>query len=457
MKFETRLTAIVGLFLTLSFCSSFVFAQHSNHTGSTENPTPQAESPMKNMKQESSGHTAMGPRDCDENQVWDYSFGSCRQLVMAGMPMSMWMIHGNAFLVQTVQEGARGRNRFTVPNMVMAEAGRSVGNKHYLDANLMLTAERWTYPKEGYPELFQIGERNQDDQPYVDGQHPHSSPIMGLTFSDTVRLGDGKDHVRIFFAPRGQATDGPTAFMHRPTGMINPDAPLGHHIGQDVSHISSTVLGASFGFGQTRFEASTFHGEEPEPTKVDFPLGNLNSYAARLIYEFSDDFSAMASAAQVKDPESHDPTLDKVSRYSASAYFQNHLKDGWMLHDAFVFGLVNNYDHVSALRSVLYEFWLHSDQPSNYWGRIELVERTGAQLNITSFAKPLDPHWVTALTAGYTYNLAKFENSKLGLGGSLTKNFAPSEFKDAYGGDPWSGKIFIQLTGMKMGGMGRSN
>ncbi len=441
-------TVQFGLSLIFLSCGTNAFAQHmeQGEPSQTKNTSPEKHSKM-----------SMGPADCDENQTWDYSMGSCRQLAMAGMPMSMWMLHGNAFGVQSFQEGPRGRNRFVVPNMAMVEVGRSVGSKHYIDVNLMLTAERWTFPKEGYPELYQIGERNEDEMPYIDSQHPHSSPIMGLTFSDTIRLGDGKDHLKIFFAPRGQATEGPTAFMHRPTGMVNPDAPLGHHIGQDVAHITSTVLGASLGVGKTRIEASNFNGTEPEPSKVDLPLGTLNSHAGRLIYEFSDDVSAMASAAYVKEPEAHDPTLDKVYHYSASVYVQHHLSSGWMFHDAFILGVVNNYDHVSSLRSFLYEFWLHSESPSNYWGRIEFVERTASELGIATTIDPLKPHGVTALTAGYTYDVLKFENSKLGLGASVTKNISPSEFRDSYGGDPWSGKIFVQLSGMKMGDFSKSN
>lgn len=384
-------------------------------------------------------------------EVWDYSTGMCQPLPMAGMPMGMWMAHGNAFLVQTIAEGPRGRNRFAVPNMIMADAGHTVGDRHYLNANLMLTFERWTFPKGGHPELLQIGERDEDDRPYIDGQHPHSSPIMGLTLSDTIRLGEGKDHLKLFFAPRGQATEGPIAFMHRPSGMVNPDAPLGHHIGQDVSHITSTVFGASLALGRARIEASTFYGREPEPSHVDLPLGTPNSYAGRLIYEFSDDVQAMASAAHVKEPEPHDPDLEKIYRYSASLYSRHDLSSGWMLHHAFVFGFTNFYDNASALRSFLDEFWIHSDSNHNFWGRVEFVERTPSELAISVTSGTNDPRWVTALTAGYTYDLLKFEGSKLGAGASITKNFLPSEFRGAYGGDPWSGRIFIQLSGMKMG------
>ena len=131
----------VTLFAVLSALTFFAhgaFAQHSNH---------EVPSDAKPMGEQNHSPAAMGPGDCNANQTWDYSMGSCRQLAMAGMPMSMWMIHGNAFLVQSFQEGPRGRNRVAAPNMVMAEAGRSVGSKHYIDANLMLTAERWTFPK----------------------------------------------------------------------------------------------------------------------------------------------------------------------------------------------------------------------------------------------------------------------------------------------------------------------
>lgn len=393
----------------------------------------------------------MGPKDCSEMEIWDYSTATCQPLAMENMSMGMWMVHGNAFFVQTIAEGPRARNRFAVPNMMMTDAGHTVGDRHYLNVNFMATFEKWTFPKDGYPELLQIGERNEDDQPYIDGQHPHSSPIMGLTISDTIRLGGGKDHLKVYFAPRGQTTEGPIAFMHRPTGMINPDAPLGHHIGQDVSHITSTVFGTSLGLGRTRIEASTFYGREPEPSKVDLPLGTPNSYAGRLIYEFSDDVQAMASASYVKEPEPHDPTLEKIYRYSASAYSRHDLSSGWMLHHSFVFGLTNFYDNTSALRSFLDEFWFHSNSKHNYWGRIEVLERTPNELAIPVTAGGNDPHWITALTAGYTYDFMKFDGSKIGAGVSVTKNFLPSEFRNTYGGDPWSGRFFVQLSGMRMG------
>lgn len=373
----------------------------------------------------------MGPKDCSEMEYWDYGTGMCMPLSMPGMPMSMAMLHGNAFLVGLTEEGPRGRSTFAFPNMLMGDFGKSFGDRHYVNVNLMLTLEKWTFPKSGYPELLQIGEETEDGVPYIDAQHPHSSPIMGLTFSDTIWLGRGKDHLKLFFAPRGQATDGPIAFMHRSTGMVNPDAPLGHHIGQDVSHITSTVIGASLGLHRTRIEVSTFNGTEPEPAKVDLPLGTPNSYAARLIQEISEEWTIMGSAGYVKDPEPHDSDIKEVRRYSASLYDQHELGSGWMLHNAFIFGLVNGYDRVSALRSFLDEFWFHSDQPEQVWGRIELLERTPAELAITGVSNLTEPRWVTALTLGYTHKLKSWNELDFSAGVSATKDFLPSEFKSA--------------------------
>lgn len=358
-----------------------------------------------------------------------------------------WMLHANAFLVQSFQEGPRGNNELSAPNMFMADIGKAVDENHFFNVNVMLTAERWTYPDEGSPQLLQVGELNKDEEPYIDHQHPHSSPVMGLTFSDTISF--DKNFLKIFFAPRGDATEGPQAFMHRTTGQINPEPPLGHHVGQDVGHITSTVLGASLKMDRITYEASAFHGQEPSPTDTDIPMGELNSYAGRMIYEFDGKSSAMVSASYIKDPEEHDADLDHINRYSASYYSEHDIFSEKKFNNTFIFGLVNGAEHISALRSFLDEFLIHAaDSPHNYWGRIEVLERAPAQLGVMT-TDPLDPQFVTALTAGYTYKW-KFNEQELGLGFAATKNLLPSDFDDVYGDDPWASKFFVQWSAMKM-------
>lgn len=390
-----------------------------------------------------------GPNDCSDMEVWDVDFAMCMPLAMIGMPMRMFMLHGNGFGVYSASSGPRSRSGFSSPNMVMTDLGTTLGDIHYLDLNLMLTAEKWTFPERGYAELLQIGEHDENGNPYLDAQHPHSSPIMGLTLSDTITLGTGnKDHLKLFFAPRGQSTDGPIAFMHRQTGMANPDAPLGHHIGQDVGHITSTVIGASLKLGDARIQASTFNGTEPEPAHVDLPLGTPNSYAMRLVGEFSPTVTGMISGAHIKKPEADDPSIPFVNRYSASLYTQHMPFEGWKLHNTFIYGLVANYDHAENLSSFGEEFLLHGGVP-RFWGRIEALERTPNELQIFS-SVPNAGRWVGAFTLGYTHQLASWSGVEFLSGGSVTKNLLPSEFAAAYGGNPWAGKVFLQFGGMGM-------
>ncbi len=390
----------------------------------------------------------MSAANCSDMEYLDIAMGMCMPLAMPGMPMRMLMVHGNAFLVGTTESGPRGKREITAPDMFMADLGTSIGDRHYLNLDFMGTLEKWVYPDFGYPELLQIGEDRQNGTPFIDAQHPHSTPIMGLTLSDTISFGHEKDNLKVSFAPRGESTDGPIAFMHRPTGMVNPDAPLGHHIGQDVGHVSSTVFAASLKSGGFHFEASTFHGAEPSPTAVDLPIQNPDSFAFRVIEEFSDNWLAMASFAQITNPEPEDPGVTSEQRYSASVYYNREIAPGWKFYDMLVWGLVTHYDNTSTLTSFGEEFLFRGDRP-RIWGRIEVLQRTAGELEIAGLSAN-DPHWVTALTLGYTHRLASFFDMELGLGGSGTVDLLPGDFKSAYGGTPWTGRVFLQLGGMGM-------
>lgn len=393
-------------------------------------------------------HAKSSNQECNEMEVWSYSMAMCMPLPMAGMPMKMMMFQGNAFFTQPFQDGPRGRDDFAVPNMFMVDFGQSVGDRHYLNLDLMGTFEKWSLPKEGYPELLQIGEHQENGQPFLDAQHPHSSPIMGLTLSDTISLGNGKNHLKFWFAPRGEATDGPIAFMHRPTGVVNPDAPLGHHIGQDVGHISSTVVGGAIQLAESTLEISTFNGTEPEPTEVDLPMGSLNSYAVRFIQQFTPRFYAMASTAYVKKPEPDEPNLDHLRRFSASIY-NNSTLNSWNFNNALIWGAVTDYDDTSKLQSFAEEFVFNKGVHA-IWGRIEVLQRSLSELSIAGSSEPDDGKWITAVTIGYTQKISTWNNIDLSLGGSITTYQLPNEFEAAYGGDPMAGKIFLRTSGMKM-------
>lgn len=423
-------------FILLS--SSFAWAQSHEHNMDHDHD-------MMDMDDMSSMSSLFCPED---QQALDLLSGMCFTLPQHGKEFSDTMIHGNLFVVGISQEGPRGDDRFASPNMLMADYGKSFSSGHTLGVNLMLTAEKWTFPTEGYPELFQIGEENHDGVPYIDHQHPHSSPIMGLTFSDVYRWNDNtKNYLKVFFAPRGQTTEGPIAFMHRSTGVVNPDAPLGHHVGQDVGHISSTVLGGAVYLGKFSLELSAFHGQEPSPDVVELQMGPLDSGAARLGYQLAEKMLALASFAYVGNPEHNDPEIKFYRRYSLS-FYNEWTWDSWNAANTFIFGRIENMDLTSELSSFAEEFALNK-KPMTLWGRLEVLQRTPDELMVDA-DNPGHAEWITMATLGYTHLLTSFSNMDLQLGASVSKYFIPGVFHDAYGNDPWAGKIFLQLSGMKM-------
>ena len=381
-------------------------------------------------------------------EVWNPASGMLEPYPMAHMPMTMLMLHGSGFLALIAEEGLlKGRSEIAAPNMVMADLGTTSGGGHYFNLDVMLTAELWTLPKSGYPELYQIGETQADGTPFIDAQHPHSSPLMGLTLSDTIALNDGdKSCLKLFAAPRGESTDGPAAFMHRATGMFNPDAPLGHHIGQDVGHVSSSVLGESLKLGGLHLEASLFHGMEPNPTQVDLPLGSPDSCGFRLMEEFSANFTAMVSYAYLQNPE---PGIDNAERFSASLYARLPFGDDWSLRNTLIFGLVTHIDNAASLSSALEEF-LIGDAKTHFFGRVEVLQRTPNQLGISGLPDPDSGRWVTALSLGYSRQLAAWDGWELNCGAMVTNDQSPADFSDAYAGNPLTYKFFFQLGGMSM-------
>jgi hypothetical protein len=391
----------------------------------------------------------ISPDGCGTEGYFHFGMAMCLSRPRAAGRFS-GMAMGNLFLALDAVQGPRGDLQIAAPDWAMFNLGVDLARWNRLELDVMLTAERWLFPSRGYPLLLQIGEADDRGRPFIDAQHPHSSPLMGLELTDVVSFSAAHTRIlRVFFAPRGESTDGPIAMMHRPTGTVNPDAPLGHHIGQDVGHITSTVLGASLYLGGTLVEASTFVGREPSPTKVDLPLGTPDSFAVRVAQHLGRHFTTAASVAYVNDPEG-EPGIPSEVRVSASGYTQWNLPLGWRAHGTLIWGGITNYDHANFLSSITGE-WLFLDEANALWGRVEVLERTPAELAITPSVSPNNGLWVGALTAGYTRRLASLWAFDVSIGGSATLSFLPNAFAGTYGGNSvMSGKLFLEARLMKM-------
>ena len=384
--------------------------------------------------------------DCEPLKEWDPLSATCRSLPANEVNLSEFNFRENIFFVGTSEQSTRGRMSLSSPNTVFASYGRTLDQKNYLSLDLTATAERFSFPTSGYPELLQIGEKDEIGRSYIDNQHPRASLLVNLIVSDTVKFENKKNYVKFFAAPRGPSTDGPIPASLRITGFLNPDQPLGYHLAQDVSQSASSVAGFSLHLKSSWLEVSGFNGREPAPTSFDIPINNIDSFSARFVQKINDQVIIMASYARVQNPEVASADALIENRYSASLYNSLAVGSNWAFHNSLIYGLAQNYDQENL--TALTEEFLFQDVWSRIWGRAELLQRTPAELQISGGLQDyFSPRWTGAITVGFTRLLIEKFGAQLSTGVSGTVDFIPGEFVNTYGGNPLTAKVFIQVGG----------
>lgn len=380
---------------------------------------------------------------CGPGQVWDPAMNMC----MAGSPKGITtMFHYNQFIVATSGSGPRGRTAITAPNMWMLMLDKKTSASNTVEVSWMGTTDLWTVPKNGTPELFQSGESNAAGVPFIDAQHPHSSPIMGLTFSDILSLApDGSKKLTFFFAPRGEATAGPESYMHRPSAEGNPDVPLGHHL-QDVFHISSTVVGVKMDIGKWSLEASTFSGREPSPSQVNLDMHKPDSYAARANYRANDNVTVGASYAKVTALDrANNPNQQAEDERAIAAWIQtSNMFRGGKLSTTTLWGQNDNRTTDVQLNSFLEEV-LYELGKNDFYGRFEAVQRTPDQLEVQITDGKTGAKWIKAFTLGYERQLRARGDLKMYAGVAATTYSVPKDFAPTYGPRPVAAKAYLRI------------
>src|SRR5439155_21379483 len=149
----------------------------------------------------------------------------------------MLMFHGSAYGVYDYQSGHRGDRKFFSPNMAMGMAQHPLGPGTF-GLRTMLTLEPATIGKTGYPLLLQTGETADGKTPLIDRQHPHDL-FMELAATYSVAIGE-QSSIFGYFGYPGEPALGPATFMHRFSGMDNPEAPITHHW-LDSTHVTFGV------------------------------------------------------------------------------------------------------------------------------------------------------------------------------------------------------------------------
>jgi hypothetical protein len=349
------------------------------------------------------------------------------------------MVHGYADLLYSDQAGRERQTKTFSENMFMAMASRQLGPGR-LGLRSMLSAEPWTIGRSGYPLVLQTGETANGVTPLVDHQHPHDL-FMELAATYSLPLGADRS-VFVYLGEPGEPALGPPTFMHRSSGMDNPEAPLSHHW-LDSTHISYGVATLGWIGGGFKVEGSAFNGHEPDPKRTDLDAPKLNSYSFRLSAAPAANWSLQASFGHLASPEQLEPGVN-VDRLTASAMYNRPLPLGdWQT--TFAWGR-NERRPGGATNALLLESALILERRHTLLGRIERLENDEllAGRQIATVGK---------LSLGYIYDLVSANPMRAGVGFLGSISHVPPALAPRYGQQTlysWMAFLRLKLAGPAM-------
>ncbi len=369
----------------------------------------------------------------DASPMFGYMFHS---------PKWMYMLHGNAFLRYNNQDftnkGSRGDSKVDAPNWIMFMGQRMVGKKGLFHFNTMFSLDHVIAGGSGYPLLFQSGELYKG-QPLVDRQHPHDL-ISELSVSYSHALSKNTD-VFAYLAYPGEPALGPVAFMHRPSALANPDAPITHHW-VDATHITFGVATLGIRLGKFKLEGSSFTGREPDENRYNFDKPRFDSWSGRLSFNPSANWALQVSQAFVKSPETLHPDED-ITRSSASAIYSRPLKKGW-LNATMLWGMNKAKGHDGEHAFLTEAAWIKNRLTLH--GRYEFVQKSLHELVLDEIQFGHDAIFpVHSFTAGFNYDLFNWGKTKFSLGSQFTLYNADDRLNTLYGNTPMAVEVYLRI------------
>ncbi len=355
----------------------------------------------------------------------------------------MYMLHGNIFLRYDNQDftkkGSRGSEQIDAPNWIMFMGQRQVGANGLFHFGTMFSLDALTVGGGGYPLLFQSGEAYKG-KAIVDRQHPHDLfSELSVSYSQALSK---KSDVYVYLGYPGEPALGPVAFMHRPSAMDNPDAPLSHHW-IDATHITFGVATLGVRYGDFKLEGSSFTGREPDENRYDFDKPLFDSWSGRLSYNPSRNWALQVSHGFIKSPESLHPN-ENVNRTTASAIYSLPLKGKSTFNATAVWGMNKSAGHNGENAFLLEGEWRKNKLALHT--RYEWVQKSTEELALDETIYGHNTVFpVNAFTAGFNYDLLKIGKMKIAGGWQFTFYHADERLNSLYGKNPMAFEVYLRL------------
>lgn len=355
----------------------------------------------------------------------------------------MYMLHGNLFLRYNSQDftnkGSRGNSKFDAPDWVMFMGQRQAGKNGLFHFSTMFSSDAAIAGGSGYPLLFQSGEAYKGKS-IVDRQHPHDL-FSELSVSYSQALSKKAD-VFAYVGYPGEPALGPVAFMHRPSALDNPDAPISHHW-VDATHITFGVATLGVRYGGFKIEGSSFTGREPDENRYNFDKPLFNSWSSRLSYNPSQNWALQVSHGFIKSPELLHPAED-IHRTTASAIYSLPMANNGTFNATAIWGLNKTKDNTGENAFLLEGSWRKGKTALH--ARYEFTQKSAEELSLDEMAFGQHAVFpVNAFTAGFNYDLLRFGQTRLAGGSQFTLYHADSKLNSLYGKNPMAFEVYLRL------------
>ena len=353
------------------------------------------------------------------------------------------MLHGFVFGQYDHQDGPRGGDQVGSLNWGMFMASHELAGGRF-QARTMLSLDAATVTARGYPLLLQSGESYRGE-PLHDRQHPHDFWMELAAMYE--RPITGHVGVLLYAAPSGEPALGPVAFMHRPSAMDNPTAPLAHHW-QDATHVSFGVLTAGLFTHDWKLEGSIFNGREPDEHRWNFDPLKLDSYSGRLSFNPSRTWALSAGYGYMKSMEALHPEV-RTHRVTASAMNGVPIGTDGQWATTLIWGANTFSSHPGLAHSVTAETEAILDARNTVLARAEWVQKSADDLALdeppSSFPSTREFN-INSISLGYIRELTRFSGTTIGIGGMATVNFVPAALETEYGSQtPVGTLVFLRL------------
>jgi len=345
------------------------------------------------------------------------------------------MTHGWINLNYDRQDGPRGASKTFASGMLMTMAQRQLGDGT-LGVKAMLSPEPFMGAN-GYPLLLATGETADGRHHLVDRQHPHEL-FMELAATYSYNLSKTAS-LFVYGGLPGEPALGPPAFMHRTSGMDNPEAPISHHW-LDSTHITFGVVTAGAVISDWKLEASAFRGREPDQYRYDIERPSLDSFAGRVSWNPTRELSMQVSYGHLNSPEQLAPDVNE-DRITASAIYTTPFGEGHLWSTTAAWG--RKMIAGDRLDAFLIESSAILKNNVTLFMRAERVDEN----ELTHDLPGLDGRTFTVnkVSMGGIYDFLRTDRAKFGIGGLASRYVLPEDLKPEYGRELTSFMVFGRL------------